>query len=298
MLRHNVQFRSGDSALRGWYLKPDEMGPHPALVWCPGFTGTKYASFAMPYFRALSDAGIAVLAVDYRGWGDSEGERGALYPDQQIEDIRNALSYLQTRSDVMVGALGLFGVSFGGGHAVMVAGIDERIRCAIAVSPVADGEAWLRGMRDEASWQRFLNVVAEDRRRLVTTGIGARVDPVEEIMIQSSERARTSVKGTSPFDAERITTPLACADAIRRHRPVLFADRVAPGALLIIIFTGDVVVDPGAHGEAIYAAAHQPKRIVRLSGDKHYEGYVDFADEIITEAVSWCRRYLAIEELP
>jgi alpha-beta hydrolase superfamily lysophospholipase len=37
----------------------------------------------------FTDAGYAVLALDYRGFGESESERGWSNPESQLQDIRN-----------------------------------------------------------------------------------------------------------------------------------------------------------------------------------------------------------------
>lgn len=288
-----LQFYSGADLISAWYCPGEGDGPRPALVFCPGFTGTKHAAFYKPYVEALNQAGYGVLMIDYRGWGDSAGKRGAIYALRQVEDIRNGLSYLESRDDVRADLLGVFGVSFGAGHATYVAGIDERVKCAIAVSPVADGERWLKSMRSEQEWAAFKDRLAKDRRSRVLTGTGERVDPAEDIMIQSEERRNTSVKGWSIHSSEVMTTPLTCGDEILRYRPLDVASRIAPRALLLFSFSGDTVVDPIEHAEEIYAAAAEPKHIVRLEGSTHYAGYVDHRDAIIEQTLTWCATHLS-----
>jgi len=48
----------------------------------------------------LSDEGFVTLRFDYRGLGEREGPPFRLIPLEQIEDIRNGLSYLGVRSEV------------------------------------------------------------------------------------------------------------------------------------------------------------------------------------------------------
>jgi hypothetical protein len=52
----------------------------------------------VPVAERLMAAGYVVLAIDYRTFGLSEGEpRGSLFPRMQVEDIRNAISWLEER---------------------------------------------------------------------------------------------------------------------------------------------------------------------------------------------------------
>ena len=69
---------------------------------------------------------VAVMVFDYRGFGGSGGEPGRLIPEEQIEDIRNALCYLESRPDVDPSRLGLYGTSFGGGNVAATAAIEAR----------------------------------------------------------------------------------------------------------------------------------------------------------------------------
>ncbi|MEV1243354.1 alpha/beta hydrolase [Nonomuraea sp. NPDC050022] len=65
-------------------------------------------AFFAPYFVK---AGFAVLAIDYRTVGSSEGEpRGLDYPERQAEDFRSAVSYLQTRPEIQPERIGVWGV--------------------------------------------------------------------------------------------------------------------------------------------------------------------------------------------
>lgn len=282
----DVTFYCRGARLRATFAAPaSRTGPAPALVFCPGFTGTRTNPLYDLFLEPLTAAGYGVLVPDYRGWGESEGEPGALYPLDQVEDIRAGLSYLETRADVARGRLGLFGVSFGGGHATSVAGLDQRVRAAVSVFGVGDGADWLRRMRREYEWRAFLQELAEDRRQRALNGRGRLVDPTEEIMIASPER-RALKGGGSP-----VRTPLACADAIMDYRPVDLAPRIAPRAMLWICAAGDPVV-PAEHSRRMYAAAGEPKKLVVLPAEAHYEAYTQFREQIVQHALDWLERYL------
>src|SRR6476619_6889320 len=103
MRKESVTFFSEGQKLRGDLYLPDDDGgkPWPGIVQGPGFLGLREAKHYTMMFERLCKAGYACLVFDYRGWGDSEGaQRGWVMPMWQVEDIRNAISYLQTRPDV------------------------------------------------------------------------------------------------------------------------------------------------------------------------------------------------------
>jgi uncharacterized protein len=273
-----VSYLSGGEEISGWYFPAATSGP--AVVLCPGFTGTKFADFYTPYIAAMVELGISVLVSDYRGWGESGGNRGEIVPSREVEDVRNALSFLETRPEVDRSRLWLFGVSFGGGIAVQTAGLDRRVRLTVAVSPVADGSRWLREMRREYEWQEFLDAIERDRRGRVLGMSPVIVPTAQGIMIATPERAVTAVKGALPEGLAVEETPLWCAEEILSFAPYRVARTATRDGLLLFAVENDVVVRP-SHAERIAAHAGSDRELVMLRGGGHYEAYVQHADEII-----------------
>jgi hypothetical protein len=182
-------------------------------------------------------------------------------------------------------------VSFGGANVSYVAGVDARVRCAVSISGIADGAAWLQRMRREYEWVEFLDRVAEDRRARVRGEASRPVDPTEEIMIPTPERRQTTVKGNVPAGKVATTTPFACAEAIMDYRPVDVVHRISPRAILWVCVERDAVVAP-EHSEMMYARAGEPKRLVRLRGATHYQAYLALFDGICGEALAWFTQHL------
>lgn len=126
----------------------------PAILLCHGWGGFKEhlnATYA-PWF---AKAGFAVLAFDYRGWGesdprwvpigdvpqpDAQGEatlrvravREVVDPFDQVRDIQNCLDYLEGHARVDRERIGLWGTSYGGGHVVFLAAHDPRVKVIVA----------------------------------------------------------------------------------------------------------------------------------------------------------------------
>jgi fermentation-respiration switch protein FrsA (DUF1100 family) len=283
-----VAFYSDGAKLSGFLHGPDTQasGRLPFIVQGPGWLGLADAKLYVPYHEAFTKAGFAVLIFDYRGFGESEGDRGTISPAWQLEDWRNALAYMRSREDMDPTRAAIFGSGgTGGGNAVLVAGHEPDVRATISQVPVADGRDWLHRMRQEHEWVAFLASVDADRRARAATGKGTSVHPREGIMVETPERRASAVK--ADVDS-RIPTavPLSAAHGILEYRPLDVASRVRG---LMVVGVADDAVTPTDHAERLYEAAQGPKRLVLQRNTTHYAAYKQYAGEVIPLMVEWLR---------
>jgi pimeloyl-ACP methyl ester carboxylesterase len=166
-MEKTIEFFSKGVKLRGVLNMPEGNGPHPLLVMAGGWCYVK--EIVMPTYAAeLAAVGCATLRFDYRGLGDSDGEpRQHLDPWAQIEDYRNALSFAAGLPGVDKERLGVWGISYSGGHGLILAAIDARVKCSICNIPVIDGYESMRlvhgyGMGRFAALTRL---IADDREK-------------------------------------------------------------------------------------------------------------------------------------
>ena len=288
MREEKVSFYSEGDQISAILRLPDGSSsePWPGIVQGPGWLGLKDAKLYLPYHEALTAAGYSVLIFDYRGFGESEGDRGVILPQLQLEDLTNAVTYLTTREDVDADNIGVFGSGgTGGGNAILLAASDDRIRVAVSQVPVADGEDWLHRMRREYEWQEFLDRLENDRRERVVTGTGEMVHPREEIMVPTPERRATNIKADVD---EKIpsSVPLRCAEAIMQYRPIDVVDRVAPAGLMVIGVENDATT-PTDHATSLYEKARAPKKLVMQGHTTHYAAYKQYGDHVIPLIVDW-----------
>jgi pimeloyl-ACP methyl ester carboxylesterase len=266
--------------------EPRSAAPVPVLVHGPGWLEASCSTITEPFHQAFADAGYATLHYQSRGYGESEGERGWIRPFDQIEDLENAITYAETRSELDASRIGVFGLGgTGAGNAIYAAAFDLRVRCVIAQNVVADGSDWLRRMRREYEWKEFLARMRGNRRRRVLENRDELVDPVEELMVASPERKAAGMPTPGPI------FHLGSAEALLRYRPVDVVHLISPRALLMTCISDDVVT-PEHHARELYRRAGSPKRLIRQVGVNVYEAYHENFELLRAHFIEWCERYL------
>jgi uncharacterized protein len=140
-MHQDIEFRTRDNTrLKGWFYTPDEgADPFPCIVMTHGFTA-QIAHGLAAFAEYFARAGFAVLAYDHRGWGRSDGNpRQETNPFLQMQDGRDAITYLRLRPDVDRRRIGVWGTSYSGGVALMLAAADRRVKCVVSLVPVVSG---------------------------------------------------------------------------------------------------------------------------------------------------------------
>ncbi len=296
MRTEHVTLHSRGERLSALWRTPDVSGaPIPAVVQGPGWLGLKDGSNYVKYHEAICARGIGVLVVDYRGSGESEGDRSVLSMRGQLDDLRAAISWLGARDGVDAGRLGCFGSGgTGASHAIELAASDPRVRATVAQLPIADGADWLRRMRSESEWRSFLAALEHDRRERATGGLGRRVDPREQIAVPTAERRTTTVKADVDGRAPS-RVGLEAADELLDYRPVVSARRCTVPTLIVAVEDDDVT--PQDHAEALYRALAGPKELLLLRHTTHYASYERYGAAMAERIGAWFDEYLRDEPI-
>ena len=126
----DVRFRTEDGIeLAGTYFPTTAASRAGVIVFCPEFLGDRWS--ALPYADGLREAGFDLFTFDFRNHGDSQTDPSyqplQWVSDLEVRDLRAALAYLRTRPDRDPAGVGLFGVSRGGGTALVVAASDPTV---------------------------------------------------------------------------------------------------------------------------------------------------------------------------
>jgi uncharacterized protein len=210
---------------------------HPGVVLCHGFTGVRQLMLE-DYAQVFAEAGYVSLIFDYRGFGDSEGAKWRLIPLEQIDDIRNAITWLEAQPEVDPQKLGLWGTSFGGAHAPYVAAVDARVKVAVGQVGFEDGASFLLGVRGAVERAELIRQIEEDRRMRVLEGKGRTIDPFERGLQNQHSREFLS-KALQSFPQMRCLLSWETWEKTLEYRPIELVDRIAPRGLMLIAARDD-----------------------------------------------------------
>jgi pimeloyl-ACP methyl ester carboxylesterase len=90
------------------------------------------------FAERFAQAGLAAVAFDYRHFGASGGQPRQLVDiKRQLEDWRTVVAYARGLDGIQ--HVGLFGSSFGGGHATEIAASDPNISAVVLQCAMVDG---------------------------------------------------------------------------------------------------------------------------------------------------------------
>jgi uncharacterized protein len=123
--RRDVQFRSYDTFAAAWFFLSDQAqsGVRVSAVAMMHSLGA-VEIYLEPFTRRFAEAGIAALLFDYRFFGARGGEpRQRIFPRDQIEEYRSALTWLSMQREIDADRLGILGTCFSGGHVLHVAAL-------------------------------------------------------------------------------------------------------------------------------------------------------------------------------
>ena len=100
------------------------------ILFCPELEGSHWS--AATYARGLLDAGFTIVSFDFRGQGESDSQPGydpLHWPtSHEIEDVRAAIRFIQTRPDLNQLSLGVMGISRGSTLALVAAAESDDVK--------------------------------------------------------------------------------------------------------------------------------------------------------------------------
>ena len=244
-----IDIWSDGTRLSGNIFYPKDRGDEklPAIVLCHGWGGVK-SHLNGTYAPKFAAAGFVVLTFDYRGWGESDsrlviqGEapkpdkegmatvkvrmiRELVDPLDQLEDIRNAINYVEGEAMVDTDRIGIWGTSFGGGLVVQTAVNDARVKCVVSQVGAQSGRL--------SADARYEGGLSEVRRREIQRSRG------EAPPVPQGENVVEGLRGT-PYMAR-----------FARYAPVEHAHRLKV-PILLIDAENEELFDRHEHSEKVY----------------------------------------------
>jgi len=286
-----VHFYSEGSRLEGDYFVPDGLQRgerRPGIVLCHGYSGIR--NLILPdYAKLFVAAGYAVLSFDYRGFGGSEGPKWRIMPLEQIDDIRNAITWLESQPEVDADRIGVWGTSNGGAHAPYVAGVDERVKAAVGQVGYGDGRRLIMDIRTPEERRQLEQVLANDRKQRVLTGKATAATC--DVLLASPQTRAFFAQALKAVPELYCEIPWASAEKTMEYRPIDVVDRIAPRALLLIGAEKDDLCKFEGYRE-LYERAGEPKKLIGLP-ITHYEIYTPpWVEKSAHMAIEWYDRHL------
>lgn len=263
----------------------DSKAPGVVLAPAPGETAASIDKYA----AQLATRGLVAMAIDYRGWGKSGGflylaepvrwddrlrfsqhtakvriRRGRSIPDAQILDIRNAISYLQGEPGVDRARIGVWGADLAGGHAVVAAAVDFRVKAAVAQVPVIDGgDVPRKAMKPTPARQAALVRLARGGQAPAIAAAAASMNDEEGKL------------------------------ALAEYHPFWYVDQIPQTtAVLFVVAEKDAKVNNATHAVAASKLLKGPNGVTTIPGAPHRLSSPQAFDAAVEAAVAWFQKYL------
>jgi dipeptidyl aminopeptidase/acylaminoacyl peptidase len=263
----------------------------PAILLCHGWGGVK-EHLNRTYAPRFAAGGFVVLTIDYRGWGESDSRlvmrepmpkpdadgnvtvkaqaiRELVDPFDQLEDIRNALNFLEGEPMVNKDRIGLWGSSFGGGLVLQTAVNDPRVKCVVS---------------------QVGAVNATDAAESAYSGKGGLAGAHEMEIKRARGEAPPVPQGENLFENLRGTPHL---ERFARYIPVNEAHKLKV-PILIIDAEDEELFDRHQHGEKVYNIVKDkvPAKYHVEPGIKHYGIYSTRYVQGADAALAWYKEHL------
>lgn len=271
----------------------DPAGKTPAIVVGQGWTGT--TASIKKFGARFAARGFVAMAIDYRGWGGSDGfatmldsgsnddsvrfeertmrvriKRTRLLPWKQVEDYRNAISYIQGEPGVDPDRIGIWGSSYAGGHVLTVASIDSRVKAAVSQVTGLNGYGKSEGPV-----------------------------PMSQYAIKDAiKRAREGQGGEwrTGFSDPRMVD-IETQQASQEYRPYHYVKHIPDTvAVLFLLAENDELINNDQAGKAAYEILKGPKKLVVYPDIGHFDIYIeDHFEKGSAEAADWFAKHLELE---
>ncbi|MGF3021875.1 alpha/beta hydrolase [Methylobacterium aquaticum] len=244
-----VSFRSEGYTLSGVLALPEgAKGPVPLVVMGGGWCYVK--EIVMPHYaKGIVAAGAAVLMFDYRNFGESSGERRQhIDPWGQIEDFRNAVTYAESLPEIDSNRIGVWGISYAGGHVIAVAAMDSRVKLAVSNIPVVNGYENMRRTHGSTRFNDLEELLLEDRRNRARTGQDGRM-PMSSLTPEKElstwpfaliHQIFHDIKGREAPNHEHWST-IESTELLLNYNVAPFAQRIYDKPIMLVIAEGDEI---------------------------------------------------------
>jgi hypothetical protein len=299
-MRRDITFTSQGDNCVGWLYLPDDLKAGtraPAIVMAGAMTSVK--ELTLPgYAERFAKAGFITLVFDFRFWGGSGGQpRNQVLPYEQLQDLRNAITWLAEQPEVDAQRIGGWGISLGGGHMLYLSAFDRRLKAVVATASAVNNVRTFEMVFGREGLQGFLAQIGQDRGNRFKTGSVATTlqawgKPGEMCAFPQEEAFEfyTNAKATVAPHYENVVT-LESVEKFVEYNPDFAVDLASPTAVLFVHPEHDLV--PIALVRAVYERTLEPKKFVSLDC-KHSDVYDKdpWMSRSVKAAIDWFKKHL------
>ena len=304
MPQREAEFTSGGETVRGDLLLPEGDGPFPVVVMAGGWCYVK--ELRQPQYAAeFVKQGIAALIFDYRRMGASDGEpRQHIDPWDQIEDYKNAITYAENLPEIDPGRIGIWGISYSGGHVLIVGATDPRVKSVVSNVPVIDGYQTMWRMHGTVRFRKLNDLILEERRKRTGSGShsympmsGEPEDPNAELTVWPDNDVRDVFNDLQATEAPRHQhrNTIESVELLLQYNAAPYAPRMINVPTMMIVADHDDIT-MWDQEIATYTAIPSPvKELLVLPSTRHMVLYSDLTalDLAAREAARWYATTLA-----
>jgi pimeloyl-ACP methyl ester carboxylesterase len=228
-----------------------------------GFGSNKDAGNVTGPCDLLSKLGYITLRFDFRGCGESEGEKGRLICLEQVADTRNALTALAQRADVDAARIAVIGSSFGAAVAIYTAGVDPRVAAVVSSGGWGNGERKFQGQHNApGAYDKFLAMLKEGREHRARTGQSLMVPRYAIVPIPGHLRDHLAKHSVQMFPAET-------AQSMFDFKAENVIGNIAPRPVLLLHSASDSVT-PTEQSIEMFKRAGQPTELHLFADTDHF----------------------------
>jgi hypothetical protein len=201
------------------------------------------------FAEVFAAAGLNALVFDNRCFGASAGEpRQEIDPWAQVRDYRNAITYAITLPEVDSGRIGIWGSSYSGGHVLVVAAIDRRVKAVVCQVPLISGHDNLRALVRADFIAGFREMFDADRLARFNGEPPVMVPVVDKDPLAPSALPTAdswewfSETGNTRAPAWRNEVTLRSVEMFTEYEPGVYLPWISPTPLLMLVAAGDHLV--------------------------------------------------------
>jgi uncharacterized protein len=275
LIQKETAFYSEGSRLQATIYYPDELsgdGPRPALVVNSGYQG--FNEFYPKLFaEPMTEHGFICLGFDYRGMADSEGEKGRVLIEEQVQDVRNAVTYIGSLAEVDSRQIGLVGWGMGAANVVLAGHKTDEVVAVAALNGFYNGERWLQSIHTYDEYLKIVDEVRQDRVQRVLQGESQLADtfkhyPLDPATDDYVQKELAQVYGFGH------PTRVQFTESILDLQVDEMVTHLAPTPLFIAHGVRNSL-HPFEEARALYAAASSPKTLYTVDGRHNDFMYAD-----------------------